>query len=59
VIDMAENLLALPAPRPMTATELGNFLSKNIYPLTSIHAKGKKNYLDTMIDKLQSMKEES
>jgi hypothetical protein len=43
----------------MTATELGNFLSKNIYPLTSIHAKGKKNYLDTMIDKLQSMKEES
>jgi hypothetical protein len=56
---MAENLLALPVPRPMTATELGNFLSKNIYPLTSIHAKSEKNYLDTMINKLQLMKEES
>ena len=56
---MSENLLALSAPKPMTATELGNFLSKNIYPLTSIHTKSKKNYLDAMIDKLQLMKEES
>lgn len=56
---MSENLLALSAPKPMTATELGNFLSKNIYPLTSIHTKSKKNYLDSMINKLQLMKEES
>lgn len=53
------NLMQLMAPNPMTATELGNFLAKDIRPLVSINAKGGKGYLTKMIDKLQQMQSSS
>lgn len=58
--NLYSNLLALPSPRaPMTATELGNFLAKDIRPLVSVNAKGGKDYLNGMINKLQEMQSSS
>ena len=58
---MADNLIAglLGAPRPFTATEVGNFLAQSIRPLTSVNVSGGKDYVLNMINKLTAMQEAS
>jgi hypothetical protein len=52
------NLLALSAPKPMTATQVANEVSK-IRGLVSVNARGQKDYLDGAISRLEGMKEAS
>lgn len=52
------NLLALSVPKPMTATQVANEVSK-IRGLVSANARGQKDYLDGAISRLEGMKEAS
>ena len=55
---MGENLLALSAPTPRTATQVAESVSE-IRNLVSVNAKGTKSYLNGAIARLKDMKRDS
>lgn len=56
---MIENILALPKPEVMTATEVANFLGKDVRPFISVRTNGNKSYIDKALLQLKQMAKRS